>query len=228
MSPLPEPRWLHGGSSNVPKANPRKALKLLLVDDHPVVRSGLANMLAAHDAFEVVAEVGDGEHALQACGEHQPDVVLLDIMMPGLGGIDCLRQLKQQNTTTRVLILTSSDVATDVRAALEAGADGYVTKSVSSAELVAAIQCVAGGDAFVGEDVRQVLEQPTLATLLTPREVEVLQLLRKGMSNPDIGYILGITPRTAKAHVAAILVKLEAQDRAEAVARGFELGLLRP
>lgn len=203
-------------------------LRLLLVDDHAVMRSGLANMLSAQPEFEVVAEVGDGEAALQQHHEHSPDVTLLDIMMPGMGGIECLRQLKERDADIKVIMLSSSEVEHDMREALKAGANGYVTKTASSPELIASILAVARGETCVSSEVQRQLEDYDPATQLTPREIEVLHLLRKGMSNPDIGYILGITARTAKAHVAAILVKLEAQDRAEAVARGFERGLLRP
>lgn len=203
-------------------------LRLLLVDDHAVVRSGLANMLSAQPGFEVVADVGSGELALDASADHAPDVVILDLMMPGMGGLECLRRLKAREGGIKVLILTSSEVGCEVRAALRTGADGYVTKTSSSGELIAAVVAVARGERFVSGEVRRLLEHDDSVPRLTPREIEVLQLLRKGMSNPDIGRILGITPRTAKAHVAAILVKLAAQDRAEAVARGFERGVLRP
>ena len=210
-------------------ATPRhQTLSLLLVNDHAVVRSGLANMLSTQPGFRVLAEVGDGEAAVEAVRTLSPDVVLLDLVMPGMGGIDCLRRLKEVNRDLKVLMLTSSDIGSDVRAAISAGADGYVTKTVSSVELIDAIRAVARGSRWLSEEVKRLLDESEPATELTPREREVLQLLRKGMSNPDIGSLLGITPRTAKAHVAALLVKLQAQDRAEAVARGFERGLLRP
>ena len=210
-------------------ATPRhQTLSLLLVDDHAVVRSGLANMLSTQPGFRVLAEVGDGEAAVEAVRTLYPDVVLLDLVMPGMGGIDCLRRLKEVNRDLKVLMLTSSDIGSDVRAAISAGADGYVTKTVSSVELIDAIRAVARGSRWLSEEVKRLLDESEPATELTPREREVLQLLRKGMSNPYIGSLLGITPRTAKAHVAALLVKLQAQDRAEAVARGFERGLLRP
>jgi DNA-binding NarL/FixJ family response regulator len=202
-------------------------LKLLLVDDHAVVRSGLANMLSAQPAFEVVADVGNGEAALRACGECSPDVVILDVMMPGMGGIECLKRLKARDGDLRVLMLTSSEAGSDARTALDSGADGYVTKTSSSEELISAVHTVARGDRFVSGEVERLLEQQDPASPLTPREIEVLQLLRKGMSNPDIGFFLGITTRTAKAHVAAIMFKLRAQDLAEAVAKGFDLGLLK-
>jgi len=212
----------------MPTSANRHTLKLLLVDDHAVVRSGLANMLSAQPGLDVVAEVGHGEAAITVAGEIKPDVVVLDLVMPGMGGLACLQQLKQLNDQIKVLVLTSSDIGCDVRAALRAGADGYVTKVVSSAELIDGIRAVARGERFVSNDLQGLLDEGPLPVPLTPRELEVLQLLRKGMTNQDIGLVLGITPRTAKAHVSSLLVKLEAHDRAEAVARGFERGLLRP
>lgn len=207
---------------------PPVGLKLLLVDDHAVVRSGLANMLAAQSVFEVVADVGDGESAVRIVGELPPDVVILDLMMPGMNGIECLRRLKSLAPGIKVVMLTSSDAGNDARKALDSGADGYVMKTCSSSELAAAILAVARGERFVSREVERLLEHQDPVATLTPREIEVLQLLRKGMSNPAIGFFLGITPRTAKAHVAAIMLKLGAQDRAEAVAKGFEHRLLRP
>ncbi|TWT83186.1 Transcriptional regulatory protein LiaR [Planctomycetes bacterium CA13] len=203
-------------------------LRLLLVDDHAVMRSGLANMLNARPEFEVVAGADDGESALRLYQEHLPDITLLDVVMPGMNGIECLRQLKQTYPDAKVLMLSSSDLDHDFHDAIQAGAGGFIAKTAKPSELVKAILLVAKGEKSIGDEVSARLEAYAHALQLTPRELEVLQLLRKGMSNRDIGFLLEITARTAKAHVAAIMVKLEAQDRAEAVARGFERGLLRP
>lgn len=207
---------------------PSAPLRLLLVDDHAVMRAGLANMLNARAEFEVVAEADNGESALTLHQEHHPDVTLLDVAMPGMGGLECLRRLKQQDQDAKVLMLSSSELDHDMHEAIESGADGYVTKTAMPPELVASILAVGRGEKCISKEVSRRLQSFSDSAQLTAREIEVLHLLRKGMSNPDIGLILGIKPRTAKAHVAAILVKLDAQDRAEAVARGFELGLLRP
>lgn len=207
---------------------PSTPLRLLLVDDHAVMRAGLANMLGARPEFEVVAEADDGESALTLHREHFPDVTLLDVAMPGMGGLECLQRLKQQSPDAKVLMLSSSELEQEMHDAIDLGADGYVTKTALPSELVASILAVGRGEKWVSEEVSRRLQSYSANSQLTPREIEVLNLLRKGMSNPDIGLILEITPRTAKAHVAAILLKLNAQDRAEAVARGFELGLLRP
>ncbi|MFK8114389.1 MAG: response regulator [Rubripirellula sp.] len=212
----------------MPEPHPLKPLRLLLVDDHAVMRSGLANMLTARREFEVVAEADDGESALALHQEHCPDVTLLDIAMPKMSGLECLRRLKQQSPNAKVLMLSSSELDQDMHQAIESGAEGYITKTALPSELVASILSVSRGEMYVSDKVSTRLRRYSSTSRLTPRELEVLNLLRKGMSNPDIGSILAITPRTAKAHVASILLKLEAHDRAEAVARGFERGLLRP
>jgi DNA-binding NarL/FixJ family response regulator len=198
-----------------------------LIDDHAVMRAGLANMLNANPAFRVVAGADDGTRGLALFREHRPDVTLLDVSMPGVGGIECLRLLRADFPDARVLMLSSSDADEDIVQALEAGACGYVTKTARPAELTAAIIAAHAGERVISAAIESRLAERASGTTLTAREIEVLHLLRKGMTNPDIGRLLGITPRTAKAHVAAILEKLEAADRTEAVTRAFERGLLK-
>ncbi len=205
-----------------------KPIQLLLVDDHAVMRAGLANMLNANPDFNVVAGADDGESALALFRQYQPDITLLDVSMPGMSGIQCLQNIRAEFPNARVLMLTSSEAEEDIVQSLEAGACGYVTKTSRPAELLASIQAAYQGKRVVSPVIESRLAARVPGGKLTARELEVLHLLRKGMSNPDIGRILNITARTAKAHVAAILEKLEAADRAEAVARGFERGLLRP
>ncbi len=203
-------------------------IRLLLVDDHAVMRIGLVNMLAAYPEYLVVGDADDGLTALHLALQLQPDVILLDLVMAGMDGIECLKQLRQRCPQSKVLILSSSERDRDMRQTLQAGAAGYVIKTARPQELISAINSVGRGEQYISADVTRCLEDSLPFDPLTSREVEVLQLLRKGMSNPDIGLILGITTRTAKAHMAAILHKLHAQHRAEAVARGFEWGLLKP
>lgn len=212
----------------MPQTNPEHPLRLLLVDDHAVMRSGLANMLNSRPEFVVVAGADDGESAIELYRQHSPDVTLLDLMMPGMSGIECLGHLIQDDADAKVLILSSTDIDQDCLDAIEAGALGFVTKTASPSELVQAILLVSVGKQAISSEISARLAACNDARSLTERELEVLQLLRKGMSNRDIGFVLEITPRTAKAHVAAIMEKLEANDRAEAVAKGFETGLLRP
>jgi len=206
---------------------PASALRLLLVDDHAVMRSGLANMLNARAEFEVAAEADNGLEAIELYKEHQPDLTLMDVVMPGIGGIECLRQIKEFSPESLILMLSSSEREHDIFQAMEAGADGYITKTASPAELVQSILAVSNGESYISDEISRRLSDYSDAPQLSPRELEVIRLLRHGMSNGKIGEEMGITPRTAKAHVASILLKLGAKDRTEAVARGFEQGLLR-
>lgn len=202
-------------------------IRLILADDHAVLRAGLANVLNFEPGFRVVAEADDGPGALELWRQHQPDVLLLDLSMPGMDGIETLLQLKREFPAARVLMLTSSEAPEDVRHALNAGAIGYVTKTVRRAELVAAIREVHQGNQVIGQVMAGQMAAEKESGTVSRRELEVLGLVRQGFTNADIGRLLGISERTAKAHVSALLLKLQAADRAEAVARGFERGLLK-
>lgn len=206
---------------------PVRRIRLLLVDDHPVMRVGLANLLASEQDFIVVGQADDGEAAIGLWRDLRPDICLLDITMHGLDGIATLQRLRGVDPAAKVLILTSSDSAADVAWALTAGANGYMTKNVGHDELFAAIREVNRGGTPVSRDrIVDATPAPPHQTGITPREVEVLGLLREGFSNAEIARLLGISAHTAKAHVAALLAKLDVGDRAHAVARGFDLGLL--
>ncbi|MEI8038656.1 MAG: response regulator transcription factor [Verrucomicrobiota bacterium] len=199
----------------------------MLVDDHAVLRAGLANLLNFEPGLTVVAETDDGDSALLLWREHRPDVTLLDLSLTGRDGIETLRRLRAEFPEARVLMLTSSEAQEDVRYSLQAGACGYITKNVRRAELVEAIRNVHAGGQSIGEHVARLLAVDASHKTLSPRELEVLGLVRQGCTNAEVGRMLGISERTAKAHVAALLAKLQASDRAEAVARGFERGLLK-
>ncbi len=203
-------------------------IRLMLVDDHAILRAGLVNLLNGEPGLQVVAVADDGESALKLWQEHRPDITLLDISLGGMDGIETVRRLRADAPGARVLMLTSSEAEEDVRHALEAGASGYVTKNIRRADLVDAIrECHAGGRP-IGEHVARLLAAGSEHGAISRREMEVLGLVRQGFTNAEVGRLLGISERTAKAHVAALLVKLQASDRAEAVARGFERGLLKP
>ncbi len=202
-------------------------LRLLLVDDHAVVRRGLGLLLGMDMRFEVVAEVERGNGALAAYAEHLPDVVLMDVRMPGQDGVEALTEIRANFPEAKVLMLTSYDLDEDVFRALDAGAAGYVLKTVGHEELFEAILCVHGGGTYLPGDLAERVKDRNPRAQLSPRELEALDLMAKGLTNREIGLALGVTERTGKAHVEAILGKLEVADRAEAVDEAYKRGLLR-
>ncbi len=202
-------------------------IRLVLVDDHVVLRASLANFLNSAPGLEVVGEGCDGRAALELWRRLQPDVLLLDLCLAGMDGIETLTRLKAESPAAKVLILTSSEAPEEVRHSLAAGALGYVTKHAAPTELLHAIREVHAGRQIVGRAVAELLSTETAGPSISRRELEVLGLVRQGFTNSEIGRLLGVSENTAKAHVSALLAKLEAADRAEAVARGFERGLLK-
>ena len=202
-------------------------LRLLLVDDHAVVRKGLGLLLGMDERFKVVAEVERGDEALAAFEEHDPDVVLMDVRMPGKDGVEATAGILGDFPEAKVLMLTSYDLDEDVFRALDAGASGYVLKTVGHEELFEAILCVHGGGRYLPGDLAERVEARNPRAQLSPRELETLELLARGLTNREIGLALGVTERTGKAHAEAILAKLEVADRAEAVDEAYKRGLLR-
>lgn len=208
-------------------ASVSKLIRLLLVDDHPVMRAALANLLSFEQDFQIVGEADDGESALALWRQKRPDVCLLDVTMAGMDGFETLRRIKTMSPAARVLMLTSSDSSEDMQQAVESGAQGYMTKNVVYAELVAAIRDIHAGGRPIASKLHAPEGGEADAGPLTRRELEVLGLLRQGFTNAEIGNLLGFSERTARAHVGAIKEKLKCSHRAEAVAKGFELGLLK-
>jgi DNA-binding NarL/FixJ family response regulator len=201
------------------------AISVMLVDDHPVMRVGLANVLSINHGFRIVAQADDGPSAIELWRQHRPDVCLLDVSMERMDGIETLRRLRAEFPEARVLMLTSSKAGEDMALAMQSGAAGYLLKTVRHEELAAAIRAVCHGE-VVTTPLAAPSERPT-KEVLSQRELEVLGLVRQGFSNDEIGRLLGISERTVRAHMTAILAALGAADRAQAVARGFELGLLK-
>lgn len=201
-------------------------IRLMIVDDHPLFREGLALTLSAARGIVVAAQAASGQSALEQWSEARPDVAIVDISMPGMDGIATVRQLRARDPQARILMLTSSEDQDDIMAAIDAGAAGYVTKSIRYADLVAAVREVHAGGQPLGETVARKLARRDRDKPLTPRELEVLARLREGLTAVEIGERLAITARTARAHIEAIKEKLSAVNSAQAVARGFELGLL--
>lgn len=205
------------------------AVGILIVDDHPVFRAGLANLLEEEPDFRVLGKVANGEAAIRAVRELRPMIVVLDLSMPGIDGFETLARLRAAADAARVLVLTSSEARDDADRVRAAGGAGYLTKHVDHAEIVTAIRDVARGTEWVQRGLLKMAAKPAAANGhcgVSARELEVLGLVRHGYSNAEIGRLLGITERTVKAHVRALCEKLGASDRAEAVARGFDIGLL--
>ena len=214
---------------------------VLIADDQALVRVGLRKILETERETTVVGEAGDGEDAVAAAGRLRPDVVLMDIRMPVLDGIEATRRIVRADPATRVLILTTFGLDTYVYEALRAGASGFMLKDAPPEEIAAAVQIVASGEALLAPTVtRMVIEEfarrapaaapvlPPAVAELTPREREVLDLLARGLSNPEICVRLVISEATAKTHVAHILQKLGLRDRVQAVIYAYESGLVAP
>jgi DNA-binding NarL/FixJ family response regulator len=213
---------------------------VLIADDQALVRVGLRKILENEPETTVVGEAVDGEDAVTAAGRLRPDVVLMDIRMPVLDGIEATRRIVRAQPDTRVLILTTFGLDTYVYDALRAGASGFMLKDAPPEEITAAVRIVATGEALLAPAVtRAVIEEfvrqrppaapaPAPVSELTPREREVLDLLARGLSNPEICEQLVISEATAKTHVARILQKLDLRDRVQTVIYAYESGLVTP
>ncbi len=202
-------------------------IRILLADDHTVVRMGIAAVLSLDPGLQIVAEAEDGAGTLEQYRLTLPDVVLLDLRMPDMDGLTALRQLRLEFPEARTLVLTTSELVEDMRLSRDAGACGYLRKNVPRAELIHAIQEIHAGRSHVSPDIERRLAENSRRRHLTERELEVLDYMRRGLSNRDISTALNISEHTTKTHVKAILQKLEAADRTEAVTNAFELGVLR-
>lgn len=212
-----------------------EAIRVLLADDHPVVRGGLRALFDALDGIEVIAEASDGAGAVREALLTQPDVVLLDLRMPGMGGIDAARRISADVPGVGILMLTMVEddlLATD---ALKAGARGYILKGADADEIERAVRAVAAGDAILsagvaagvlGGGVRASSASPEL-TGLTAREGQVLDLIARGISNPEISQRLGIAPKTVGNHISSVFLKLGVATRAEAIVLARDAGLGR-
>lgn len=215
----------------MPSAAGKGEIRVFVVDDHPIVRGGLIALLDSLPGLVVVGQAGSGRDAVALVRRHRPDVVVMDLRMPGLDGVAATRLIRAELPATAVLVLTMFDEDTLVTAALAAGARGYLLKGAESAEIDRAVRAVAGGEAIFSPKVAdQVLHRagaPPLAALagLTPREREVLELLARGLGNATIAARLGLSPKTVGNHVSALFGKLGVATRAEAVVRAREAGL---
>ena len=218
--------------------NDSKIITVILADDHPVVRQALKNELEKEAGFEVIAEAADGEQAVKMASQLRPEVVVMDIGMPKLNGIQATRQIKKISPETMVLVLTVYDDVEHVFAIFESGADGYLTKGVLVKDIVQAIRSLVAREAVLSSHVFQQILKYALRpgikpvgidtrTKLTMRELEILRLLAMGMSNKQIAEDLNIGIRTVKSHLVDIFSKLQAFSRTEAVIKGLRSGFLK-
>ena len=212
--------------------NTAQPIRVLLVDDHAMVRKGLVAFLKNMPELELVGEACDGREAIEFCEQRQPDVILMDLVMPELGGVAATRTIHQRWPRVQVIALTSFQEKELVQDALQAGAIGYLLKNVSGEELAEAIRQAHGGRPTLAPEAVQALIQPpseaeSLAANLTRREQEVLALLVKGMNNPEIAERLVISRATVKVHISSILSKLGVAGRAEAISVAIQNKLVR-
>jgi len=219
---------------------PAPSVKIVVADDHEVVRAGFAALLDTQPDFTVVGTASDGAEAVKISRELRPDVVLMDVRMPGTDGIEATRQLTADANGPHVIILTTFDLDEYVYDALRTGASGFLLKDVTGERLFDAVRVVAAGEALLAPAVtRRLISEfarlrpaapapPAAVAELTPRETEVLRLLAEGLSNPEIADRLVITEETVKTHVSRVLRKLALRDRAQAVVLAYESGLVRP
>jgi DNA-binding NarL/FixJ family response regulator len=206
-------------------------IRLLIADDHPVVRDGLSSMFARDPEFEVLGEAADGAEAVQLARDLRPDVILMDLRMPGVDGLTAITELARQGIPTRVLVLTTYDTDSHVLPAIEAGATGYLLKDAPRAELLRAVRAAARGEAVLSPSVAARLMSRLRAPgagPLSQRELEVLELVASGATNREAAARLFITEATIKTHLLNIYSKLGVGDRAAAVAEAFNRGLFTP
>ncbi|GAB3146238.1 response regulator transcription factor [Micromonospora sonneratiae] len=223
------------------RATPTRPVRILLVDDQPLLRTGFRMVLGAEDDLDIVGEAGDGVDAVDLARRLLPDVVLMDIRMPRLDGVAATRAIVDARLPVRVLILTTFDLDEYVVGALRAGASGFLAKDVPAEDLVTAIRTVAAGDAVVAPRIlKRLLDRfadtlpdpsatpPKALNVLTEREREVLVQVARGLSNAEIARALSVSETTIKTHVGHVLTKLGLRDRVQAVVLAYESGLVRP
>jgi DNA-binding NarL/FixJ family response regulator len=205
---------------------PNSRIKVLIVDDHPVVRAGLTSMLGTQPNLEVIGSSSSGEEAVEMARLRDPDVLLLDLRMPGMNGVDTLHALLRAGSSARVIILTSFETDEDIYRAFQAGTQGYLLKDTSLREMVEAITTVYAGKRYVPSHIASRLAERMMRTNLTVRELEILKMLAKGPTNKEIAQALGISDNTVRNHVNSIIEKLEVSDRTEAATMAIHRGLI--
>jgi two-component system, NarL family, response regulator len=201
-------------------------IRIMIIDDHPVVRAGLESMLSTQPDMDVVASASSGLEALSLLETHTPDVILMDLRMSGMSGLDTIRAINLRPDPPRILVLTSFDAEEDIYQSVGAGAQGYILKDTPQGRLLEAIHLVYAKKRYFPADIAARLIERMARSNLTPREHQVLQLVAKGFTNKEIGRALGISDNTARNHVNSIIEKLEVSDRTEAATIAIRQGLV--
>jgi DNA-binding NarL/FixJ family response regulator len=201
-------------------------IRVLCADDHPLVRKGIASILANETDVLLVGEAGGGQEAVELFRKLKPDVVLMDLRMPEMNGIEATRIIRAEAPETKIIALTSYDGDQDIYRAIEAGVRGYILKEMVHTEVLRAIRTVHAGKRLMPAEVAERLSEYFPQMALTPREVEVLRFVAKGMANKEIAHELGTASGTIKMHIQNILAKLDASDRTHAVTIALERGIL--
>jgi DNA-binding NarL/FixJ family response regulator len=209
------------------------SIRIMIVDDHPVTREGLHAALDAHDGVEVIGEAGTGEQAIDEAGTLRPDVVFMDVRMPGIGGIEAAREIRQASPETKVILVTVDESRASISEAIQAGVSGYLLKDTSADELVNAARLAVEGKAVIHPQLTrafieevQTADKREDAAALSRREKEILQKVAYGATTKEVAHDLGISPHTVKTHLERIFEKLGANDRAQAVAIAIRTGLV--
>ena len=204
-----------------------KQMSVLIVDDHSLVRMGLAALFGYQKDFVVAGEAEDGEQAVRLARETKPDVIVMDLMMPGMDGVEATRLIRAERPDAHILILTTFGTSADVARAIAAGAAGAIMKDASNDELLAAIRTVAGGGSAFSPEIEQMVKEDPAPPKLTRRQLEILHSVTRGLSNPDIAKQFGITVDGVKAHLNVIFSKLGAANRSEAITIALRRHLLK-
>ena len=201
-------------------------IRILIVDDHPVVRAGLASMLGTQVGLRVVGSASGGEEALRLVRREPADLILLDLRMPGMNGIELLRALAAVSDRPKVIVLTSFETDEDIYRAVQAGAQGYLLKDTPQREMIEAITSVHSGKRYIPRHIAARLADRMMRSSLTTRELEILEMLAKGLTNKEIGSALEISDNTVRNHVISIIGKLEVSDRTEAATAAIQRGII--
>lgn len=201
-------------------------IRIMIIDDHPVVRAGLASMLSTQPDIDVAASASSGQEALALLDSITADVILMDLRMPGMSGLEAMRLIKSRLDPPKIIVLTSFDTDEDIYQCVGAGAHGYILKNAPQEQLLEAIKVVRSNGRYFPADIASRLKERMTRSNLTPREHQVLQLVAKGCTNKEIGRAFGISDNTARNHVNSIIEKLEVSDRTEAATIAIRQGLV--